>query len=141
MWKTQRQGIQLSKKLGTCNGNGYLRITVDGVSRYAHRLAWLYEHGTEPKHQIDHINGDPSDNRIANLREATPAENSQNKKGPMKNNKSGIRGVSYSKAAKKWQAFIALDGETKYLGLYQTPELAGSAYEAARKSLHTFLAN
>jgi len=54
---------------GSVHSTGYVRIGVDGGKYTAHCLAWLYTHGVWPSDQIDHINGNRSDNRIANLRE------------------------------------------------------------------------
>jgi hypothetical protein len=63
---------------GYLNTNGYARITIDGISHAAHRLAWLYVHGRWPEATIDHINRIPHDNRLANLREASQSENNAN---------------------------------------------------------------
>lgn len=71
----------------------------------AHRIIWLYVHGEWPEEDIDHINGDPSDNRIENLRTVSRAENLKNQKH-CSNNKSGVMGVSWFKPAQKWVAKI-----------------------------------
>lgn len=67
--------------------------------------------------QIDHINGDTSDNRAVNLREVTNQDNHKNMKRH-KGNKSGHTGVYWNTAVHKWQAYIAVDGKQKYLGIY-----------------------
>jgi len=121
----QRKGCRTGVALGSDNGNGYLRITVDGRSNYAHRLAWIYMHGAIPLGQIDHINGIRSDNRIANLRPATPAQNVANRHGAQANSKSGVIGVSWHKRAGKWQAHRG----RRYLGLFDTKEAASAAYK------------
>lgn len=82
-----------------------------------HRLAWFYMTSCWPEKQIDHINGDPFDNRWCNLREATTAENQKNR-GKPRTNTSGFKGVIWHKGAKKWLAQIVCDGKSHYLGLF-----------------------
>lgn len=90
---------------------------------------------TDPKQLVDHINNDPLDNRKSNLRLANPQQNQSNQ-GIRKNNKSGYKGVSFHKASGKWQATISVDGKSKGLGLFLTPEEAHKAYCEAAKKYH-----
>ena len=133
-WKP-RIGVVSGKELGCDNGNGYKRITLLCVQIYAHHLAWMYEYGDVPKNQIDHINGDKSDNRISNLRDVVPSVNAQNKTKAQKNSKSGVQGVSWNKNAKKWQVHISINKEKKYLGIYDSIDEAKSIYENNKKEL------
>jgi hypothetical protein len=80
--------------------------------------------------QVDHIDGDTLNNRRSNLRLATHTQNQQNKRR-YKNNTSGFKGVYWDKQCLKWKALIAVNGKRKLLGLFNTPELAHSAYCAA----------
>lgn len=137
-WRIKRRGVNVEKILGTDNGFGYLRITVCGKSYYAHRLAWLYVHGHMPKQEIDHINGNKSDNRIANLREATPLQNQQNKTKLQSNNKSGQPGISWHEKSNKWQVHICTCNNRQYLGIYSDIEEAKAVYAAAKKEQHPF---
>jgi len=115
--------------------NGYIKIFIDGKSHSAHRLAFLVIHGHMPD-ELDHINGDPSDNRIANLREATRRENQRNK-GRYSNNQSGYKGASWHKSNGRWQANARdSSGKKKHLGYFNTPEAASAAYEAYAMKLH-----
>ena len=134
-WKERKQGRR--SVAGGKDPGGYIHICINYESYPAHRLAWLYAQGVWPEHQIDHINRNPSDNRIENLREATDAENSQNR-SIGRNNTSGYVGVTWNRQAEKWQAQIVVKGKYKNLGLYDTPEAAYEAYLAAKAQRHTF---
>lgn len=134
-WKKSRRGVKCGIPLGTDNGFGYLRITVLGKSYYAHRLAWFYINGNWPVDQIDHINGRKSDNRIANLREATGLQNQQNKVNLDKRNKSTAMGVSWHKKSNKWQVHICIYKERKYLGLFDDLFEARDAYTKEKEKI------
>ena len=127
MWCKQRRGVKTDVPLGADNGFGYLRITVLGKSYYAHRLAWFYMQNEWPD-QIDHINGDKSNNTWENLRNVTVQQNAQNKLKSQKNSDSKTLGVSWHKKAKKWQAHICIYKERKYLGLFEDINEAQKAY-------------
>lgn len=117
-----------------CNKSGYRLIGYKGKVYKASRLAWLYVHGEWPPAIVDHINGDRANDRIANLRLATQAENLRNR-GKQKNNTSGFKGV-YQHAQNNWRARITKDGRQYCLGLYSTPEEAHRAYAIAAERLH-----
>lgn len=121
---------------GTDDGAGYLRITVDKKRYRAHRLAWLFVHGAFPIVELDHINQNRSDNRIANLRVVNKSENQQNTFAPATNT-SGVKGVYWNKAAKKWQAQLCVKGQLIYLGVFSCLDTAAAAYSNAVSSLHT----
>ena len=129
-------------KMGNIAGSdchGYKMIKINNKSYSAHRLAWLYVYGIHPK-VIDHINGNPADNRISNLREVTLRQNCQNSKMP-KNNTSGIKGVSWHKASKKWRATLNINGKLKHLGSFLDIYLAEKAVKEAREKYHGEFAN
>jgi hypothetical protein len=113
---------------------GYRRICIDGVRYLAHRLAWIYVHGEEPIGVIDHINGDGTDNRIANLRPCTQAENLRNSKVSA-NNRLGLKGVRQLRHG-KYQARIRYDGRSVHLGVFESAEAAAAAYDVAAKAHH-----
>jgi len=129
--------VQIGDVAGSLTRKGYRQIMIDGVTYLAHRLAWLYATGTFPVDGMDHINGNPADNRIVNLREATGSENDQNRKS-RRNSASKFVGVCWSKDCKKWEARICVNSKQRYLGQFATEEEAYVAYCAAKKSLHTF---
>lgn len=112
---------------GAVNDNGYVLISIRKKQYRAHRLAWLYMTGSWPVADLDHINGIRTDNRIANLREATRSQNLFNKKMDRRN-KSGFRGVSWTTKKKLWGAHIKKDRKTRFIGYFRSPEAAYAAY-------------
>jgi hypothetical protein len=129
-------GKHAGKPAGSQDGQGYIAIGLDGKVYRAHRLIWVFFHGQyDDSLQIDHINQDRADNRIENLRLATPAQNRQNAKR-REDNKSGARGVDYQSRFGKWRARITVNGKTHALGNYDTLEEASRAYAAASRKLH-----
>lgn len=135
-WRVSRGNVAKGDVAGGPSANGYTKIRVEARLYLAHRLAWLYVHGEWPPHQIDHVNGARSDNRIGNLRSATSAENHQNIRAAMTNNKSGLLGVFAKRG--KFASCIGLDGKNKFLGTFETPELANAAYLQAKASIHPY---
>lgn len=119
---------------GCDNGQGYIRIYIDGVAYKGHRLAWFYVHGEWPP-EIDHRYGDRSDNRIVKLRPVTRAQNKMNCR-LYKNSTSGLKGATFNKRAGKWKAQIQRDGKKVGLGTFETAEAAHEAYAAAADALH-----
>jgi len=123
--------VKIGDVAGTIDTNGYRRISINKKRYMAHRLVWTYHNGEiQTGYQIDHMNGVKDDNRIENLRLATPSQNSSNRP-KNKINKSGFKGVSWHKRDKKWQADIMHNNKTIRLGLFATPELAHDAYVGA----------
>lgn len=93
----------------------YRFIGINGTQYREHRLAWLYVYGAFPKHQIDHEDGDVTNNIITNLREVSNQTNSKNQSKP-KNNTSGYIGVSWSKRDGRWVSYIYINCIRKHLG-------------------------
>lgn len=114
--------------------SGYWVIRALGHQYKAHRLAWLYMTGAWPAHTIDHIDGDRQNNRWSNLRDVPRAINYQNKRSARSNSKTGLLGVAICNG--RYQAKIAKDKKTFYLGCYGTPEEAHAAYVQAKRELH-----
>ncbi len=134
-WLKSSGGRAKAGKEAGCNRpDGYVSIRVNGTRFLAHRLAWLYEFGRMPDGILDHINGNRSDNRIDNLREATYSLNHQNR-GIMSINTSGFIGVS-KRAYSRWRASITVDGKFISLGSFATKEEASAAYLAAKQKHH-----
>lgn len=123
-WKLPRGRAPKGAVAGVTRDDSYVLIGILGTHYYAHRLAWLYVTGEWPVKFIDHKNCNPNDNRIENLREATHAQNLQNRRA---STCTGFKGVRPDKG--KWMARI----NEKYIGVYNTPEEAHAAYLAAAK--------
>lgn len=133
-----RQNVRVGSVTGCVSTTtGYVGIKVDCRKYQAHRLAWLYVHGSFPPEQLDHINRVRTDNRLCNLRLATSIENGQNRSMP-RNNTSGHVGVSWSKAKRKWLAEIMLDGKNIRLGLFTDKDQAVKARLEAKSKHHQF---
>lgn len=137
-WACDRPGgAKAGDEAGHLHSTGYRYIGIDGRRYRAHRLAWLIVHGQMPAGEIDHINGNPGDNRIANLRDVPRGVNAQNLHAALKSNKrSGLLGVSWHPQAQRWKAKLQTGGKAKHLGYFDTPEEAHAAYLAAKRAQH-----
>lgn len=137
-WRKFRGG---SAKAGTVAGSldskGYVQIKIKHRLYLAHRLAWLYVHGEMPSGHIDHVDRNPKNNAIANLRICTRFENHQNL-GIRANNTSGATGVSWIKASKKWLAYINANGKRIRIGRYESKDDAIAARLKAKMVIHRF---
>jgi hypothetical protein len=134
-WKDCRRATYNGKRAGSVNHDkkqGYKRRVIV-ISNKWHReqnLAWLYVYGETPLLHLDHINNDATDNRIVNLRLATPTENKRNSK-IYKNNKSGYKGVTFLKKSNTYRAEIRINGKGKNLGERKCPIEAYELYKKA----------
>jgi hypothetical protein len=135
-WVVAARGITKGSIAGSVTREGYRQVRVGFKVYRAHRLAWFLVHGAWPDGEIDHINGDRSDNRLANLRVVDRVGNAQNRRGPQKNNKAGLQGVCWVKHAKRWRAQIMARKVMHRLGYFDTAEAAHAAYLSAKSSLH-----
>jgi hypothetical protein len=108
------------------NSNAYFVGRILGRTYLAHRVAWAMFSGAWPENEIDHINGDKLDNRIANLRCATSQENNRNRPIAITNT-SGTIGVYWSVSNSKWAAQIHENGKQKHIGYFKSKDDAISA--------------
>lgn len=113
--------------------DGRLVLQHEGREYQAHRAAWFLHYGRWPEGDVDHIDGDPSNNRIANLREATRSQNLGNAK-LYRNNKSGHRGVFYVQKHGYYIATIQIRKRVHHLGSFKNKEDAAAAYERAAQN-------
>lgn len=136
--KTSNPRAKSGQRAGASRKDGYRVISLKKQTFLEHRLIWFLINKTWPTKFLDHIDGNPANNKIENLREATPLENQQNQKHKRKNNTSGYLGVSWHNIANKWKAEIRSNNKPIYLGLFDNPDEAYKAYLVAKQSFHTF---
>ena len=117
------------------DGKGYLSGKIFGRRYSAHRVIWAIMTGAWPDDEIDHINGVRTHNYWTNLREATVSENRRNV-GMRAGNTSGVKGVYWHKAARKWVAQIMVDKRHRHLGYFLEITDAAAAYAKASEELH-----
>lgn len=118
-------------KAGCLSSKGYVVITINDRQYQAQHLAWLYFYGEWPKQELDHEDTDKSNNRIRNLREATPLQNRAN---TAPRSACGFKGVR--KKWSRWESSIVHQGKYTYLGTFDTPEAAAAVYHAKAIELY-----
>lgn len=123
--------------IGGITTSGYSTIRIDGVRYASHRVVWLYMTGQWPSNQIDHINGNRTDNLWSNLRAATQSENAQNTSTSV-GSKTGHQGVHFHVRDKTFIASICVDKKRKHIGSFKTLNEAVNARAAAKQELHKF---
>lgn len=130
-WKvkpTSWSRVAAGDRAGCLKGPGdYRLIKIDGRSNYEHRVVWLWMTGANPVGQIDHINGNKSDNRFANLRQATGSQNRHNV-SVSASNSSGYKGVSWTERYGKWRSGIRINGRYHFFGYFVDPIEAAAVY-------------
>ena len=132
--KTKIKQTNIGDLSGTFDSKGYRQTRINGVKILNHRIIFLMFHGFLPDY-IDHIDGNPKNNKIENLRNVTQTQNCQNQKIP-KNNTSGLKNVSWHKLQKKWQVRINVNGALKHFGFYHDIQVAKFIAETMRHKYH-----
>lgn len=139
IYKVSKAGhVQKGREAGSKHNKGYRHVRIFDRLYLSHRIAWAMFYNERPPEFIDHINGARSDNRIANLRSATDAQNAQNRKTPA-NNTSGEKGVNWN--GKYWVARVRRGKQCLYGGYHTNKEAAISAVRKLRFALHGEYAN
>lgn len=123
------------KVAGHRDAIGYVSIRIDRKPYGAHRVAWLMMTGSWPSDKIDHRDLDRSNNKFANLREATHSENITNTRA-RRDSASGRKGVHLHKHSGLWHATIMKHGKKHSVGYFRDLDAASAAYEQAAKRLH-----
>ena len=130
----RRARLDVGSVVGSRHNRGYVQLQLDGKKYLAHRLAWLYTHGQWPQLEIDHIDRNRANNRIANLRDVSSTTNNFNTCTP-RNNTSGVKGVRWFAPARRWQARIGLNGREICLGYFRHFEDAAAARRTAEQKV------
>lgn len=123
MWNAANAG---QEAMLTIDADGYRHGTLFGRSYRANRVIWAMVHGRWPDGLIDHVNGDPLDNRLVNLRDVSHSENQRNLSRPV-NNTSGHIGVTFCKQTGRWAARIKVNRKMIHIGRFDTIEEAAAA--------------
>lgn len=125
-WRVDRSaGVRAGDRTGTRHYSGYIHLCIHRHSYLAHRVAWLLSYGQTPETQIDHVNGNRSDNRLCNLRSATRFQNGQNTRLSSINT-TGFKGVIRHRG--KYRADIRVQRKRIHLGYFETADAAYAAY-------------
>ena len=132
--KVGRQGVKAGDVVGYRDDKGYLALCADYRKLKVHRLAWLMNYGSWPKGEIDHIDGDPANNRITNLRDVSASTNQRNR-SRCSRNKSGIVGVCWDKRSCKWHAYIKGVTSNIKLGMFECLIDAAASRKSAEIAL------
>lgn len=133
-WRRPQNAAPIEREIVPKPDHGYARVRIEGVLYYMHRVAWLYMTGDWPSDEIDHINGNRSDNTFSNLREATSEQNKHNV-GLCATNTSGFKGVSWDKRDRRWYPYIWVNNKKRHLGSFSSAEEAHKAYTTAAQRL------
>lgn len=140
-WKinTNKSKDLIGQEAGCKSSGSYGLVNLDKVSYCIHKVVFCMHHGFIPV-VIDHVNGNSKDHRIENLRAADHTTNNCNK-AFQKNNTSGVKGLTWSKQAKKWQARITFKKKHHHLGYFECKDDAAEFLTLARETLHGDFAN
>ena len=128
--KVRRGGCLPGRIVGCRHHSGYTVATIEGKQYRLHRLAWLYVTGEWPIGDLDHKDRDRSNNKFANLRNATDSQNGANT-GLLPANTTGLKGVTYVPRRRKFQSQIRENKQRRWLGYFDTAEQAHEAYSRA----------
>lgn len=142
VWRENRRGrfARVGAVAGHRKEDGYITVGVDGHAIYAHRIAWVLSKGPiPPGMEIDHIDHNPTNNRLANLRLVTVRDNKANQSRNRRNT-SGVTGVFWARHANAWCAQIKAHGTVHHLGYFKSLAAAAAARKRA-EAAHGFHPN
>lgn len=139
-WKNKKANRKAGAEVGSITGEGYRRTSFNNQYFYVHRFLWTYVYGSIPEGlEVDHINGDRGDNRIANLRLCSNKQNKQNThNAPVGRTTSGLLGAMWDSRTQKWKSQIRLNLQSTFLGYFETAQEAHAEYMQAKSKFHPF---
>lgn len=126
--------IKVGDEAGWTNTNGYRRVSIDGQAYHVHRVIFKMMTGSDPEYDIDHVDGNRSNNRWANIRPATRSQNNYNRRATATR-----KGAHILRTAGRFRARITANGREIHLGTFRSPEEANASYaEAAARIAGAF---
>ncbi len=131
------RSVSIGQKIGSLNNKGYLQATIDGRTYLVHRLAWLYEKGVFPVDQLDHVDGNRTNNSLLNLRECSQLQNNQNVSKQQGVHTSKSIGVCYVKSIDYWVSYVRFNGR-QYHKYFKTEQEAIHGRSELKERLHKF---
>lgn len=135
-WKINKCKARIGSEAGLSLNNAGYRLIKFNYKRISFaRIAWTMFHGMAPSGDIDHIDGDPLNNKIENLRDVTKSQNMMNRAN-QKNNKSGQKGVGWASREKRWRVRVKKEGREYCFGYFKCYDEAVDAYKLAEAELH-----
>ena len=138
-WRVSTNSFKKGVEAGTSAHNegysSYRNVIIFGNLYKAHRIIWLMQTGDWPKKYIDHIDGNGLNNKLDNLREATPSQNMINQK-VRSDSASKVKGVSYDAKRNLWYAYIDVGGKRNHLGRHETLDEAAMVRLQAQRKFH-----
>lgn len=122
--RSDLQAGTLFKGNGSSSCKPRWQVRVSGKKRYRSVVVWIMHNGEIPSgYQVDHINGDQLDDRIENLRLATPSQNCTNRT-VRSDNKAGVKGVYFCSRSNRWIVLLSVDGKRKWFGSFESKDAA-----------------
>ena len=138
---TLSNGVESLTECGAKQKSARYKLVSFKNERYLiHRLIWVMIHGRSPEGEVDHVDGDPNNNRPGNLRLATSRQNNHNRRLSVRN-KSGVKGVLWVEKIQRWRGLVIDQGHQHFVGHFLTVEEAAVAVAAKRKRLHGSFCN
>ncbi|WP_420917555.1 HNH endonuclease [Pseudomonas protegens] len=138
-WKRSRGRAIAGVQVGALHHTGYWHTYIGKKTYLVHRIIWLMSYGEWPEGQIDHVDGNPQNNRIENLRSVSNQQNSRNRRLKV-SNKSGVPGVYWEKRSGRWCAQISTSNGRKHIGYFDSISGAAQARKSAERK-HGYHAN
>jgi len=133
-WKKTGGKHKSGDKVGSIS-NGRLRVCILYEDYLVHRIIWAMHFGEFPVNVIDHIDGNPLNNRIDEIRDVNVKTNNEDRGKPEKHNSAGFHGVKLHGCG-RFGAFITSNSKKKYLGYFDTPQEAHEVFLNAKRQLH-----
>jgi hypothetical protein len=133
-WKKNKQGRIEGREIGRVSHRGYRHVNYRSKTYFVHRLIFLFHHGYLPP-VLDHIDGDPLNNKIENLREATRSQNNMNSKITHRN-KTGYKGISWVEKEKRYVCTIQVPKNKKIVRRCKTLDEAIVVIKDLRVKYH-----